>query len=174
MAMKDVLLPEFDQEMATTRKLLAVMPEEDAPWKPHPRSFSLGDLTIHIANMIGWTTPTLKATEFNMNPHGGAPWVPPTWQSKSAMLEAFDARVAEAREAIASTSDADFMVPWSLKSGDQTLMTLPRVAVLRTFVLSHVIHHRGQLSVYLRLRDVPVPSIYGQSADAKGEVRGEK
>jgi uncharacterized damage-inducible protein DinB len=169
MAMKDALLQEFDQEMATTRKLLVAAPERDAAWKPHPKSFSLGDLTVHIANMIGWTAPTLKDTEFNMNPPGGTPWVPPTWQSKAAMLDSFDGKVAEARAAIEATSDADFMVPWSLKSGEQTLLTLPRIAVLRTFVLSHVIHHRGQLSVYLRLRDVPVPSIYGQSADEKGQ-----
>jgi len=167
MAMKEALLQEFDQEMATTRKLLVAAPERDAAWKPHPRSFSLGDLTVHIANMIGWVAPTLEDTEFNLNPPGGTPWVPPTWQSSATMLGAFDANVAEARAAIEATSDADFMVPWSLKSGDQTLMTLPRIAVLRTFVLSHVIHHRGQLSVYLRLRDVPVPSIYGQSADEK-------
>lgn len=167
MAMNDALLPEFDQEMATTRKLLVALPEEDAGWKPHPRSFSLGDLAVHVVSTIGWTGSILQQTEFDLNPPGGLGWTPPSWQSKADLLTGFDAAVSAARSAIAGCADADFMSPWTLRSGDQIHFTLPRIAVLRTFVFSHVIHHRGQLSVYLRLRDVPVPSIYGQSADEK-------
>jgi len=168
MAIKDALLPEFDQEMATTRKLLTVMPEQDAAWKPHPKSMSFGDLTVHLATLVGWTPLTLQATEFDMHPPGGEPWKPAVWESKAAAIAAFDTAVAAARAAIAECSDADFMVSWSLKSGGQVLLTMPRLAVLRTFVISHLIHHRGQMSVYLRLRDVPVPSIYGASADDQG------
>lgn len=165
MAIKDAILPELDHEMATTRKLLERVPEERADWKPHPRSMSLGDLSAHLANIPFWGTMTMQVPELDLNPPGGPGFKSPTFESTRATLARFDENVRQAREAVAAASDQDFMVPWTLKNGGQAIFTLPRVAVVRSFVLSHMIHHRGQLSVYLRLNDVPVPSIYGPSAD---------
>ncbi len=163
MAIRDALLPELDQEMATTRRLLERIPEEDAAWKPHPKSFSLGDLALHISQLPFWGTTTIRETEFNAK----APNAPvtPSFQSTAQVLQRFDEHVAEMRAALAEASDEELMVPWSLRNGEETIFTLPRVAALRGFVFNHIIHHRGQLSVYLRLRDVPLPSIYGPTAD---------
>lgn len=165
MAIKESILPEFDHEMKTTRKLLERVPEQNAAWKPHPKSMSLGHLAVHLAQIPRWGSVTMLQTELDMSPPGGSPYKTPEFESTAAVLAAFDEHVKQAREAIAAASDPDFMVPWTLKNGGQTIFTLPRVATLRAFVVNHVIHHRGQLSVYLRLNDVPVPSIYGPSAD---------
>lgn len=167
MAIADALLPEFDHEIAITRTLLERVPDDKAAWKPHSRSMSMGELAIHVANLTRWTRFTLVGTEFDTSPVGGEPFVSKGWSSKADTLAALDAGAAEARTAIAATSDADMMVPWSLKAGGQTIFSMPRASVLRSFVLSHIIHHRGQLSVYLRLNDVAVPPIYGPSADER-------
>lgn len=168
MSIAEAVLPEYDQEMATTRKLLERVPDAHKDWKPHQKSWSLGELTIHLCNLPSWAVMTLKETELDMNPPGGPPWTPPTYTDRAGALKMFDENVKAAREAIARTSDRDYLVDWSLKSAGQTLMTLPRVVCLRSFVLNHIIHHRGQLSVYLRLKDVPLPSIYGPTADDSG------
>ena len=168
MSIADGLLPEFDHEMATTRKVLERAPADKGAWKPHEKSFALGDLSLHVAELVGWTCGTLAATEMDMNPPGGPSYTPPKYESRDATLKRFDENVAAARQALAKATDADFFTPWTLKNGGQALFTLPRVAVIRTWVLNHVIHHRAQLSVYLRLLDVPVPSIYGPSADEGG------
>jgi uncharacterized damage-inducible protein DinB len=165
MAIKDTILPELNHEMATTRKLLERVPEDRKDWQPHPKSMSLGKLSQHLATLPGWVMATMKQTELHMNPPEGPPFTPPVFESKAAALATFDQLVREGREAIAAAEDADFMVPWTFKNAGHTVFTLPRVAVLRSFVINHIIHHRGQLSVYLRLNDVPVPSIYGPSAD---------
>ena len=159
------ILPEFDNEMANTRKVLERLTDAIATWKPHPKSFSAGDLGLHIANMISWTNMTLTQTELDMNPPGGPAWTPPVYESAKRTLAMFDENVVKARAALAGASDADFAVNWSLKNGGQSIFTMPRVAVIRIFVLNHVIHHRAQLTVYLRMKDIPVPSIYGPSAD---------
>ena len=159
------MLPEFDHEMSTTRSLLERVPEAQASWKPHTRSMSMGDLSIHIARLVGWTPTIFRDTEFDLHPPGSEPMEFGAFESTAAMVDTFDANVREAREAIAGASDADMFVPWSLKKQGTTLFTLPRIANLRSFVLNHVIHHRGQLSVYLRLNEVPLPSIYGPTAD---------
>ncbi len=164
MAIKDSMVPEFDYEMAITRKLLERIPEQHADWKPHPRSMSLGQLGAHLAQLPMWGLITMKETELDMNPPDGPVYALPDYSSTAANLQVFDENVKSAREALAG-SDQDYMVPWTLKSAGETLFTLPRVAVVRTWVINHVIHHRGQLAVYLRLQDVPVPSIYGPSAD---------
>jgi uncharacterized damage-inducible protein DinB len=161
MAIKDALLPEFDEEMKTTRTLLERVPDAKADWKPHPKSMSLGELAIHLATMAGWTMPTLTQTQMDF----ATDFTPPVFGSTAQALKVFDEAVAQARATIAATSDADFMVPWTLRRGDHVFFTLPRVVVLRSMVLNHAIHHRGQLSVYLRLNDVPLPSIYGPTAD---------
>jgi uncharacterized damage-inducible protein DinB len=165
MAIKDSILPEFDHEMATTRKLLERVPEDKKDWQPHTKSMSLGRLSQHLATLPQWVVKTMKETELDMNPPGGPGFKPPEFESTASALATFDENVRTGREAIAAAEDKDWMVSWSLKNGGQTIFTLPRVAVLRSFVTNHVIHHRGQLSVYLRLNDVPVPSIYGPSAD---------
>jgi uncharacterized damage-inducible protein DinB len=165
MAIKESILPEFDYEMATTRKLLARVPEDKKDWQPHPRSMSLGRLSQHLATIPHWASVTMKETELHMNPPGGPAYTPPEFESTASALATFDRNVREGREAIAAAEDKDWMVQWTLKNAGQPIFTLPRVAVLRSFVTNHMIHHRGQLSVYLRLNDVPVPSIYGPSAD---------
>ncbi|HEX6863894.1 MAG TPA: DinB family protein [Thermoanaerobaculia bacterium] len=165
MAIKESILAELDHEMATTRKLLERIPEQNAAWKPHAKSMSLGHLGVHLAQLPMWGALTMKETELDLNPPGGPGFKTPDFESTGALLATFDEHVRQAREAIAAASDPDFMVPWTLKNGGQEIFTMPRVACLRTFVVNHLIHHRGQLSVYLRLNDVPVPSIYGPSAD---------
>lgn len=165
MPIADALTPEFEHEIAITRSLLERIPDDKADWKPHPKSMSMGQLAIHIVNLTRWAEYTLKETEFDVSPVGGAPLVEKKWTSRADALAELDAGAAEARNAIAASSDGEMMVPWCLKAAGQTIFTMPRAAVLRSFVLSHIIHHRGQLSVYLRLNDVAVPPIYGPSAD---------
>jgi len=165
MAINEMLLLEFDQESATTRLLLERVPAQDADWKPHPKSMSLGALAAHVANLAGWLGMTLTTTELDVHPPGGGPWVPPAFTTVAALLAAFDKNVASSRAALTGAADADFAVPWTLKGGDQVYFTFPRAVVVRSFALSHLIHHRAQLGVYLRLRDVPLPPCYGPTAD---------
>ena len=166
MTIAESMLPEFDREMGVTRQLLERVPEGKASWKPHQKSFSLGDLSLHVATLPTWAISTLKQTEFDISPPGGSGFTPPTYQSPAATLKTFDENVKSVRAAIASTSDGEMMVSWTFKNAGQTVFSMPRVAVLRSFVMNHLIHHRGQLSVYLRLQDVPLPPIYGPTADS--------
>ncbi|MBV9775292.1 MAG: DinB family protein [Gemmatimonadetes bacterium] len=166
MPIAQTLLPEFDHEMATTRSLLERVPEEKADWKPHPKSTALGALAAHIANLPSMGVPVLSLTEIDMNPPGGPGFSPPGFTSTAALLATFDENVRKTREAISGATDDALKVTWSLKNGGQTIFSVPRAAALRTFMMNHVIHHRGQLSVYLRLNDVPLPSIYGPTADS--------
>jgi uncharacterized damage-inducible protein DinB len=165
MGLSESLLPEFDYEMTTTRKVLERVPDEKFDWKPHPRSWAMGGLSTHVANIPTWAMNAINQDSLDLAP-GGVP-VPPMEPTKSReqLLQTFDENVKRAREAIKGASDQSLFAPWSLLHGGKTLMTLPRIAVLRSFVMNHLIHHRGQLSVYLRLNDIPVPSIYGPSAD---------
>ena len=164
MAIVDALLPEFDHEMATTRRLLARVPEDKFSWKPHDRSMTLGDLAGHLANIPFWCSATLNATTLDLEAMGDdARPKPPA--SGAALLEGFDRLVAAARARLAQTTDPELLAPWTLKKGAQEFFTMPRIAAIRSFVMNHSIHHRGQLSVYLRLNDVPVPPIYGPTAD---------
>lgn len=168
MSIAEALLPEYDHEMATTRRLLERVPEDNPDWRPHAKSFPISALALHVAEMPVWATTTLQNTELDMSPADGGGYKRPAWESRAALLKFFDDNVATARAQIAKTSDAEFMVGWTLKNAGQALFTMPRVAVVRTWVMNHTLHHRGQLSVYLRLLDVPVPSIYGPSADEQG------
>ncbi|MBI3047897.1 MAG: DinB family protein [Acidobacteria bacterium] len=162
MALVDALLPEFDHEMATTRTVLERVPDEKFDWKPHARSFSLGVLATHVAILPMWGTETLSRSEIDI----GANQQPPTaLPSRKEVLATFDRHVADARAALAGKTDAELMAMWSLKRNGRTVFSMPKTTVLRSFVLNHLVHHRGQLTVYLRLLDVPVPSIYGPSAD---------
>ena len=164
MAIKDALLPEYDHELATTRRLLERVPDADLGWKPHPKSFSMGELAAHVANIPFWGLTTAQTTELDLASFGDEARIKPA-ASTAAMLARFDTVVAEARAAIAGCGDSEMMSPWTLKNNGQEIFTLPKIAALRSFVMNHMIHHRGQLSVYLRLRDVPLPPIYGPSAD---------
>jgi uncharacterized damage-inducible protein DinB len=166
MAIRDAILPEFDNEMKTTRKTLERVPEGKGDWKPHEKSMTLGRLAGHMAELPTFATRALTSDSFDVRPASGAPPRQPlVMTSRQQLLEAFDTNVVAAREAISKASDEDFMKPWSVLAGGKPMMTMPKVAVVRTFTLSHLIHHRGQLSVYLRLNNEPVPSIYGPSAD---------
>ena len=166
MAIRDGLLPEFDNEMKTTRKTLERVPEGKGDWKPHEKSMTLGRLAGHLAELPTFATRALTSDSFDVRPAGGEPPRQPlVMTSRQQLLEAFDTNVAAARAAISKASDEDFMKTWSVLAGGKPMMSMPKVAVVRTFTLSHVIHHRGQLSVYLRLNNEPVPSIYGPSAD---------
>lgn len=159
MTISEKLLPEFDVEMATTRRVLERVPDDRPDWKPHPKSFSIAHLAQLVAGLPGWIAQTLTTTELDLAAGEGY-----RNQSTRALLETFDENVRRTREAIAAAGDADYDVPWSLKMKGQVLMTMPRGAVVRQHI-SHLSHHRGQMSVYLRLLDVPVPSIYGPTAD---------
>ena len=155
------LLPEFDHECATTRKVLAGVPDTALDWKPHEKSFSMQDLAAHTVNILTWVGSTLEQDELDM----ASGFEPTPTGTRDELLAIFDANVASARAVLAGAEDDNLMSTWSLRSGDDVLLSMPKIAVLRSFVLNHMIHHRGQLSVYLRLKDVPVPSIYGPSAD---------
>lgn len=155
------LLPEFDQEMKSTRRLLERVPSDKAEWKPHVKSFALGHLAQLVAWMPGWIANTLRETELDLTRFPGY-----SFEKTETLVELFDSNVRDAREAIARSTDADFEAIWSLKRGPQVLMSLPREVVVRQHI-SHLSHHRGQLTVYLRLLDVPIPSIYGPTADEK-------
>ena len=164
MALRDALLPEFDHEMATTRRLLERVPDAELGWKPHERSMTLGRLAAHIANLPYWGSVTLETTVFELDS------LPPDSQrqladSSAALVKEFDGKVAAARAKLAAALDAELLMPWTLKKGGQEMFTMPRISALRSFVMNHIIHHRGQLSVYLRLKNVPLPSIYGPTAD---------
>ena len=159
--MKEALLAEYDHEMGTTRKLLDRLPDGKFSWKPHEKSMSLGGLATHLANIPYWGDVILNHSSIDLST------MPPNLAektSRAAVLADFDDKVRKTR-AFLDRTDAELVSPWTLKRGGQEIFTAPRVAAFRSFVLHHIIHHRGQLSVYLRLNDVPVPAIYGPSAD---------
>jgi hypothetical protein len=160
----DQLLLDFDRESGVTRVLLERVPEDRIAWKPHPRSTSLGDLALHLASLPAWVKVTLTQAEFDLNPPDGVLSSPP-WVSREALLATFDANVASARAVLGGAVEGELHAPWTLKHCGHPLFTVPRVTALRTWAFNHAIHHRGQLSVYLRLCDVPVPAMYGPSAD---------
>jgi uncharacterized damage-inducible protein DinB len=161
MSLSQSLLPEFDQEMANTRRVLERMPMDKYDWKPHEKSFSLGKLATHVAHLPSWAAMTLATDELDI----GKPFDQPKPQTTEQLLELFDQSAAQARASLAGAADEEFFKKWSLRNGEHVIFTLPKIAVIRGVVLNHVIHHRGQLTVYLRLNDVPVPGLYGPSAD---------
>ncbi|MGA2990056.1 MAG: DinB family protein [Candidatus Korobacteraceae bacterium] len=162
MPIRDMLLPEFDREMANTRKLLELVPEEDFDFKPHPKSMSMGRLAGHVAELPGWVVPTMQRELLELDPEKHKPYVP---QSRKELLESFDKNVREARAALAAATDEQLGVAWTLKVGGKAIFTMPRFAVFRAMVMSHMIHHRAQLGVYLRVTEIEIPGMYGPSAD---------
>jgi len=165
MAINQALLGEFDFEMASARKTLERVPDGKFDWKPHAKSMSMGALAEHIAMMPGWTKMTLEMPSFDLNPPGGQPMEQPHCKTRAEILATFDKSIPEARAALAAASDQALMEQWSLLKGGKPIFTMPRVAVLRSMILNHLIHHRAQMGVYLRMNDVAVPAIYGPSAD---------
>ena len=166
MSIAQSVLPEFELEMANTRKVLALIPASHADWKPHDKSFSLSSLAMHLANFPNWGMMTVRQDELDL---AGAAMTDgrAAFSTTETLLATYDADVSALREALATTSDDAMHAMWTLKHGGMTIFTLPRLAVLRTSVLNHMIHHRGQLTVYLRLLDVPLPDLFGPTADTK-------
>lgn len=165
MSIAESILPEFDQEMAGTRKTLERIPNDKLDWKAHPKSNTIGWVGAHLAEIPGWVEGTLTLDEWDIAPKDGEPYRTPTMTSREQMLEVFDKNVLAARAAIQATSDAAFAKEWSLLMGGEPIITMPRIGVIRSFVLNHTIHHRAYLCSYLRLNDIPVPGLYGPSGD---------
>ncbi len=161
MRIVEAVLQEFEGEAATTRRVLARVPVDRSDWQPHPKSMSLGRLASWLAGAPGWLAGIVDADGFDVDR-----WEPlPVAASATELLERFDRGVEAARAAMGKMDDASAMKPWSFRMGGKAVMTVPRIGLLRLFLLSDAIHHRGQMTVFLRLLDVPVPSIYGPSAD---------
>lgn len=165
MKLSEMLLPEFDQEMAITRKFLDRVPDDKFGWKPHEKSMTLGALAAHLAEMPGWTVPTIEQDSLDLAPPGGPPFQPTKTSSRAETLKLFEKNSTAARNAIVGATDEQLWKPWSLLMGGKTIFTMPRITVLRSMVMNHNVHHRAQLGVYLRLNNVPVPGTYGPSAD---------
>ncbi len=162
MAFKEALLAEFDHEIGSTRRLLERVPDVQFGWKPHEKSYSLGDLSGHIANLLTWTNWILESTELDLATVSERP-APPA--SRDEVLGRLDLNARRARARLAEQTDASLLAVWTLNNGGREMFTMPRSSVLRSFVFNHLIHHRGQLTVYLRLQNVPLPSLYGPTAD---------
>lgn len=165
MSYSESILPEFDEEMANTRKVLERVPEDRLEWRAHPKSHTINWNASHLAEIPGWAVGTIKDTEWDFSPVGGPAYLTPSLTSRAEILAMFDENVAAARAAIAGATDEEMTVPWTLKYQGNVIFTMPRAAVIRSFVLNHIIHHRAITCVYLRLNDVPVPGMYGPSGD---------
>ncbi len=165
MTIAESLLPEFDQEMGNTRKVIARVPNGKTDWRPHPKSMQLGYLAVHLSMLPNWVNMILEKDELDIGLMMKSGWKMPDFESADASVAVFDDIIMKARSALATASDAELMKPWSLKNNGVVVFTLPKIATLRSMVFNHVIHHRGQMTVYLRLNDVPLPGLYGPTAD---------
>ena len=163
MPLIDSLLPEFDREMGLTRRALERVPEGQFNWRPHPTSVTLGRLAEHLTEMPMWATTTMAERELEATTQRSPDYRPPA--TRAAVLAQFDASYKTARGNLLNKTDAEFAAPWTLKNGGKEVFTAPKATVMRNFVLNHMIHHRGQFVVYLRMLGVQVPSIYGPSGD---------
>lgn len=159
------LLPEFDNEMSGTRKVLERVPDGKLGWRVHEKSNTIGWVAGHLANLPSWATMTIESDSLDVAPKDGEPFKTPEFESATGILAAFDQNVAQARALLESVSDEELHQPWSLLKSGETVFTMPKIAVLRTWVINHIIHHRAHLCVYLRMNDIPVPALYGPSAD---------
>ncbi len=165
MSYADTILPEFDSEMASTRRVLERIPEDKLDWKAHPKSNTIGWNANHVAEIPGWVQGTLTQSAWDISPPGAEPYKTPSLGSRQEILDYFDANVLEARQALQNVREESLEEDWSLLFQGQTIFTYPRRTVIRTFVINHLIHHRAHLCVYLRLNDIPVPGMYGPSGD---------
>lgn len=162
MAIVERLVSELAHEGATTRKLLERLPGEHLAWKPHPKSMTLGQLGSHLAEILEWTVPILEEEELNLNLEDFTPFIA---RSKQEILEKFDINLSKTMEELRDKSDPFMFKLWRMKTEQKVLFEMPRIDVIRNMILNHSIHHRGQLTVYLRLKETPLPAIYGPSAD---------
>jgi uncharacterized damage-inducible protein DinB len=167
MFIAELLLPEFDMECATTRRVLERVPDDRIEWKPHPKSFPMGHLAQLVAGIPGWTSFIIERTEFDIAPVDKPKGSGYTFEKVATLLAQFDKGVSTARPLIANTSDEDFQVPWTLIAAGHPVVTMSRYMTLRSSMLNHLVHHRAQLGVYLRLVDQPVPQMYGPTADER-------
>ncbi|MEP7213164.1 MAG: DinB family protein [Acidobacteriota bacterium] len=157
-----ILIAEIEQEAVSARKCIERIPAEKFAWKPHEKSMEFGKLASHIAEMFSWTAATLQSPELDFAKMDYKPFEPAT---TADLVEFFDKNVAEAIDVLRNAPDEAFFENWTLRNGEQIYFTMPKAVVMRSFVLNHIVHHRGQLSVYLRLNDIAVPALYGPSAD---------
>ena len=165
MPLADWLLPEFDEEMTATRHVLERVPDGKSSWRPHPKSMTVGRLATLVAELPAWAVNAITRDELDIMPPGGPPPKFEAHESRARILELFDRNAAAARAAIAKAPDAEFKKPWAFKVAGRTITTNSKFTVYRRTVLNHLVHHRAQLTVYLRLNDVPVPAVYGPTAD---------
>ena len=165
MSISQALLPELEMEITKTRRTLERVPMGNFDWKPHEKSFAMGALANHMARLVGWGAETMRTESIDFAPEGGESAAPSVAMTSEEILSLFDGGASALRQAITEATDEAFMVPWSLLKGGEVMFTLPRVAVIRNMILNHLIHHRGQMTLYLRLNDVPVPALYGPSGD---------
>jgi len=165
MSYADTILPELDHEMASTRKVLERMPEDKVDWQPHPKSHTIGWNANHLAELPGWGAVVFSGSEHDLAPPGGQRYETPRLRTRQQILELFDRNVAALRKAIVEAGDEQMSRTWSLLSGGNVIFSMPRAAVIRSFVLNHMIHHRAVLCVYYRLNGIPVPGMYGPSGD---------
>jgi len=165
MSFAETILPEYDQEFANARKVLERVPDDKLDWRAHSKSNTIGWNANHLAEIPAWVEITLHQDAWDFAPPDGPRYESPNLTTRAAVLALFDQNVAAGRKALAAAKDADMGKNWSLLQGGQPIITMPRAAVIRSFVLNHLIHHRAILCVYLRLNDVPVPGMYGPSGD---------
>lgn len=165
MSIAQMLSPEFQHEMAGVRRVLERVPDDKLDWKAHEKSNTIGWLANHLADIAGWVEGTITEDVWDIHPVGGEMFQSPSLESTGAILASFDENVARAKELIAATDDATFAKDWSLAKQGEVLFTMPKAAVIRTWVLNHSIHHRAIMTVYLRLNDIPAPALYGPSGD---------
>jgi len=162
MAERDCLLPEFDQETAATRRVLERVPDAALAWRPHPKSFNLGELATHLSRIPHWGTLILTRDGYDLATSGPRGAALPT---AADVLTQFDANVREVRTTLIEMTDSQLLQPWKLQRGDRVVLSVPKVSALRGFVVHHLVHHRGQMTVYLRMNDIPLPPLYGSTAD---------
>jgi uncharacterized damage-inducible protein DinB len=165
MSISQIMLPEFDHEAINTRKVLERLPDDKWDWKPHEKSGTLSWLANHVAELNNWTAVTINSDQLDFAPVNGPAYVSPKSANRKELLAVFDKYTADAHAALAAATDEHLQKPWTLLVGGQVLFTLPRAKVIRDFAFNHLVHHRGQLTVYLRLLNVPLPPIYGPTAD---------
>jgi len=165
MSLAAAILAELDAEGASTRRMLEAVTDDVFDWKAHEKSYSIGEVSTHLANLLTWAPLTLQTEVFDAAPAGQDPPKQPEAKTAAEVLERFDTNLAAARAAIQTASDEELQATWTMQAAGKTLFTMPRSEVLRAFIVRHTVHHRAQLGVYLRLRDVPLPSTYGPTAD---------
>jgi uncharacterized damage-inducible protein DinB len=165
MALNEALLAEFDHEMGNTRRVLERVPDDKFDWQPHAKSMTVRQLALHLALFPSWTTEIFDRASLDIAPPGQPAYQPPVVNSRQELLEIFDRDIVKARQGIEAASDRQLLENWTLLAGGKTIFSMPRIAAVRSMVMNHMIHHRAQFGVYLRLNDLPVPGLYGPSAD---------